>query len=242
MNRRSLLLLLIVACAAHAQTLKVFCSNGVRAAVEKLDVQKAVGASVDFQFGTSNGLKAAIDRGDAFDVAIMTTDLIEQLAKAGKVKSERVSIARSGIGVGIRKGVKHPDISTPEAMKQTLLNTKSITYAREGASRPSLNKMYEKLGITAAIEPKVTLETGSTQAAARVAAGQSDMILTLISEIKPVEGIELAGPLPKEFQNYVSFAGSVAAQSKNSAAGEKLLKFLAGQTKAFEAIGMERAK
>ena len=151
-----------------------------------------------------------------------------------------MALVRSGIGVGIRKGAKHPDISTSAAMKQTLLNAKSLTYAREGASRPFLNQMYEKLGITAAVEPRVSLEVGSAAAAARVAAGQSDMILTLISEIKPVEGIELVGPLPREFQNYVSFAGAVSPKSKNSASGQKLLKFIAGQTKAFEAVGMER--
>jgi molybdate transport system substrate-binding protein len=223
--------------------LRVLCSNGVRAAVEKMDVEKAIGMPVSFQYGTSNGLKAAIDKGDSFDVALLTMDLIDGLIKDGKLKADsRVAIARSGIGVGIRKGAKHPDIGSPEAMKQTLLNVKSLTYAREGASRPFLNKMYERMGIAATVEPKVVLEAGSTQAAARVAAGQSDMILTLISEIKPVEGIELVGPLPKEFQNYVSFSGSVSPQSKNAAAGEKLLKFLASQGKAFEAIGMEQVK
>ena len=234
------LLLVLSALALQAQTLHVFCSNGMRGAVEKLHLEKAAGGPVDFRYGTSTGLKAAIDKGEAFDVAILSSDLTDELVKAGKLKATtRTAIAKSGVGVGVRQGAKHPDISTADAMKQTLLNAKSLTYAREGASRPFLNKMYATLGITAQVEPKVALEVGSTQAAERVAKGQSEIILTLISEIKPVPGIELVGPLPREFQNFVSFAGATNPSSKN-AGGPKLLKFLARQNKAFEAIGMQR--
>ena len=136
---------------------------------------------------------------------IVTSEAIDDLIKAGKVaRATRADLARSGIGVGIRRGAPRPDIRTPEALKRTLLSSKSLTYAGDGASRVHIEKMIERLGIAESMKPRIELTQGSARGLANVAAGQGDLAMTLISEILPVEGVELLGPLPAEFQSYVT--------------------------------------
>lgn len=229
---------------AQAGHINALVSNGVKAVMEELRPQceRAVGHPIDMQFNTSAALKQKIEAGDAFDVTILTSDLIDDLTKQGKIASgTRVDLARSGIGVGIRAGAPKPDISTPEAMKQTLLNAKAISYAAEGASRVYIEKMFESLGIKDEVKPKVILEKQPGQPQINVAEGKADLVMTLVSEILPVHGIELLGPLPADFQHYVSLAGGVGAGAQDPEAAKSMLKFLSGPKAApvFKAKGME---
>ena len=100
-----------------------------------------------------------VNAGEAFDVAIMTTEAMEDLAKAGKV-STRTALGRSGIGIGSRAGAKKPDIANAEALKKTLLAAKSITYAGDGASRPHIERMMATLGIADVMTKKTHARTG----------------------------------------------------------------------------------
>ena len=143
--------------------------------------------------------------------------------------------------MGIRAGAAKPDIRTSEALKQTLLKAKSITYAEDGASRAYIVKMLDRFGITAEIGRKTILEQGSTKATARVADGQAEIVLTLTSEILPAKGVQLLGPLPADVQSYVSFSAGIAANSKNAEASQALIKFLKSPATAptLKAKGME---
>jgi molybdate transport system substrate-binding protein len=184
-----------------------------------------------------------VTAGESFDVAILTAEVVDQLAAAGKiVKQSTTRLGRSGIGVGMRAGRVKPDITTADAIKHVFLAERSITYAADGASRPSIERMFGQLGIADAMKPKTILEQGSVRAAARVVQGDADMLITLISEIVPVAGMELAGPLPSEFQNYVAFAAGVSASTQHADAAARLIAFLSGQgaTPAFTASGIER--
>jgi molybdate transport system substrate-binding protein len=96
-----------------------------------------------------------------------------------------------------------------------LLAARSITYARDGASRVHLERMFGELGIAAEMKAKSLLEQGSTRAAARVVAGDAEILLTLVSEILPVQGLELLGPLPGHFQSYVAFDAAVGTKSQD---------------------------
>jgi molybdate transport system substrate-binding protein len=227
--------------AAHVNAL---VSNGVKAVMEEIRPQceTAIGHPVDMQFNTSVALKQKIEAGDAFDVTILTSDLIDELTKQGKIEAgTRVDLARSGIGVGIRAGAPKPDISTPEAMKRTLLNAKAISYAAEGASRVYIEKMFDSLGIGNEVKTKIILEKQPGQPQINVAEGKADLVMTLVSEILPVHGIELLGPLPSDFQHYVSLAGGVGANAHDPKTAKAVLKFLSGPKAApvFKAKGME---
>ena len=231
--------------AAQVAPIRVFASNGVKAVVEALqaEAERATGHLLAIQFDTSAALERSIDAGEPFDVAIVTTESMEALIKKGTiVASTRAAIARSGIGVGIRKGATKPDISTPAAIKRTLLGARAITYAQDGASRIHILSMLDRLGIAETIKPKTILEQGSIRSTARVANGDADLVLTLVSEILPIAGIELVGPLPAEFQHYVDLAAGVSVKARDLVAARALVSFLAGPAAAptLAAKGMEK--
>ncbi len=231
--------------AAQESTLRVFSSNGVKAALERLQVEseRAAGRPLNITFGTSASTKQRVLAGETFDVAILTADAIDELAAAGKVvRPSTMKLGRSGIGIGVRAGMAKMDITTPDALKHIFFAVRSVTYAGDGASRPFIERMFGTLGITETMESKTILEQGSVRAAARVVQGDADMLITLISEIVPVPGMELAGPLPSEFQDYVSFAAAVGSSAQNADAAAKLVAFLSGHhaSPAFTASGIER--
>lgn len=230
--------------AAQAAKIRVLSSNGVRAVMDEVlpKGERAIGRALSIEFGTTASIKQRIEAGETFDVVIVTFEAMDDLIKAGKIASaSRANLASSGIGVGIRRGAPKPDVRTSEALKRTLTNAKSLTYAADGASRPPIEKMLERMGIAESMKPKTVLTQGSARGLADVAAGQGELAMTLISEILPVDGIDLAGPLPAEFQSYVRFAAGISAKAVNAEAGKALIQFLAGPTVApvFKAKGMD---
>jgi len=240
-------ILFLAALSAAAQTapIHVLASNGMKAVIDELKPQaeRAAGRRLMIEYGTSSSVKKRIEGGEAFDVAILTSEVIDDLAKAGKIAAgTRTEIARCGIGIGVRAGAAKPDIRTPDALKKTLLAAKSITYAQDGASRTYILQMQDKLGIGDAMKAKTILEKGSVGSNARVADGSVEMVLTLVSEILPAKGVQLVGPLPAEVQHYVNFAEGIGPNSKNTEAGKALVKFFASPAVAptLKAKGMER--
>ena len=224
----------------------VLASNGVKAVIEDLQKQaeQTIKRPLAIEYDTSSVIKKRIEDGAAFDVAILTSDVIDDLAKAAKIDpGTRMEIARCGIGVGVRAGAAKPDIRTSAALKKTLLASKSITFAENGASRKYVLEMFDKFGIADAMKAKTMLEQGSERSNARVADGSAEMILTLVSEILPAPGVQLVGPLPNKVQHYVSFAVGASKNSKNTDADKALTKFLssAAVVGTLKAKGMQAA-
>jgi molybdate transport system substrate-binding protein len=228
---------------AQNAPIRVFASNGVKAVIEELKPQceRAIGHPLTIQFASTTDLLKKIDAGEPFDLTMLTAEAIDQLIKSGRVASKAVPLARSGVGVGIRTGAPKPEFGTPEAMKRTLLKAKSVTYAEDGASRGFVEKMEERLGIASEIKAKTILTHGSGAATANVADGKAEIVLTLASEILPVHGIELAGPLPEALQGYINFAAGIGANAKNAEAAKAMIQFLTGPSAApvYKAKGME---
>src|SRR5262245_51595272 len=232
--------------ATHAADLRVLASNGVKAAVEEMkpQLEKASGSMLSIDFSTAATLRERIEKGETFDVAILTDDAIDALIKAGKISQpQRAMLARVGIGVGFRKGAPKPDVATAAGIKQALLNAKSIAYTESGASRPGIDKMFERLGIASQMKAKAHL-TAAGAAPASVGKGESDLVLTLISEILPEPGVELAGPIPSEFQTYIGFSAAPSPKAAGSPAATALITFMKSPAAAatYKAKGMESAK
>jgi len=224
---------------------KVLASNGFRAVFEDLAsrCENRIGRQLRTDFGTSTSLQQRVKGGEAFDVAVMTSEAIDDLIKGGKLSLASLTpLGRSSIGIGARAGASKPDIKTPDVLKQALLNAKGITYAGDGASRPHIESMMDALGITKAMASKTMLEQGSVRAAANVADGKAELLITLVSEILPAPGVELVGPLPARFQHYVSFAAATGTNSTDTAPGRSLIACLSGPDAAatLKAKGMER--
>src|SRR5262249_49344910 len=165
--------------------------------------------------------------GEPFDLVIMTTTLVDEEIKAGKLSNDsRTFIARSGLGVSIRSGAKKPNIATVDAFKRALLNADSITFAQQGASAQPFEVLVAKLGITSQLRPKYNLRNTASEVGEAVANGVVELGIAPVSEILPVRGVDLAGPFPKEVQSYVEMTGAVSANAREKDGARKLLAFL----------------
>jgi len=216
------------AAAANAAEIKVISSVGVRAALEELKPQfeGATQHKLTLAFGTAVPLKRQIEAGETFDVVILTPALVEDLVKQGKVAPGTQSdVAKAGIGVAGRAGAVKPDIGTAEAFRRALLNAKSIVYSKEGQSGTYMASLIERLGIAAEMKPKTVLETRSGHSAIAVVEGKAELGFALISEILPVSGAELVGPLPAELQNYVVFTAGISPSARDAEAARAFINF-----------------
>jgi molybdate transport system substrate-binding protein len=212
-------------------SIRALVSNGMKGSTEALQsqIEQAIGRPLAIEFGSTASLKKRIEAGEAFDVAIITTEAIDDLIAHGKLtRASRADVGRSELGIGIRAGAPKPNIRTAAALKNALVETTSVTYPQDGASRGTIEKMFERLGIAAEMKPKIVLAPGSAAAIESVAAGRAAMVLTLFSEIVPTPGTEILGPLPGEFRSDIRFAAAASALSKNADSVKALIAFLSG--------------
>jgi molybdate transport system substrate-binding protein len=243
----SLLGLTTRAAVADAAEIKVLSSVALKAALdEELLPQFARSAEnkVAIKYGAAAALKQQIEGGEPFDIAILTPALLDDLIKQGKIEApSRTNVARTGVGVAIRRGAAKPDISTVDAFKRALIDAKSIAYgdpALGGASSVYFASLLQRLGIAEAVKGKTKL-TPPGESAQPVAAGEAELGIAQISEIVPVRGAELLGPFPADLQVYTAFTAGAAANTKNAAAANSLIKFLTTPAAAqiFKARGLE---
>jgi 4-carboxymuconolactone decarboxylase len=224
-------------------SLAVFSSNATKAVAEALaaSFEKANGRHLDFTFANSMDMKARIEKGAVFDVAILSASTVSDLVAAGKLAAAtRTDIARAGVGVAIKTGASRSDISTPEALKQAIVRARSIAYVGQGATAPILRSLLTGLGIADAAAAKTRLVESAAHA---VAAGEAELGFTQISEILNVPGAELLGPLPRDLQVYTTFQAAVGTASRATAAAEAFIAFLTSPAAAavITAKGMEPA-
>ncbi len=214
---------------AQGAELLVVVSDGMKPSVEELvpQIERSIGRKLTIQFNSSKALRERIQSGEPFDAAILTSDIIDDLIKQGKIAAgTRADIARTGMGVGVRAGAPKPDVSSPEALKRALLSAKSITFNPSGASAPHVYDIFQHLGIAENVKSKLMLDADPGRPQMNVADGKADLVITLIPEIKFFKGVELAGPVPADLQSYISFAGGVATNAHNADAAKALIKFI----------------
>ena len=216
------------AAAAQSKELKVFGSRVTKVILGELGPQfeKATGFRPEVTADVAQVMKRRIEGGEPFDLAVLVDFQIDDLIKSGKLLADtRTNIMSSGIGVAVKRGAPKSDISTVDAFKQTLLNAKSITYLKEGASTIHLRKVFDQLGITEAIKAKA-VETAGEQVSEFVAEGKVELGLIVIPNIMSVPGAEVVGPLPAAINSIVMFTAGVSAQSPNQQAARELIKLL----------------
>jgi molybdate transport system substrate-binding protein len=168
---------------------------------------------------------------EQFDVAVLTPEAIDGLIADGKVVAgSRADLAKTGIGVVVKAGAPLPDISTVDAFKRALLAAKSVAYIDPkagGSSGIYVAKLLERLGIADAVNAKAVLVQGGA-VAEHVADGEAEIGVHQISEILPVKGAVLVGPLPAEIQNFTVYAAGVGTAAQDAATANALVKFLSG--------------
>ena len=230
---------------AHAADIRVLCSNGLKAVFEELAPQfeKLSGHKVNVTFGLAAGFKQQIDSGQAFDVAILTPALIDDLIKSGKLAADsRAIIARTGLGIMIRSGAPKPDLRSTDSFKNALLAAQSIAFAKEGASGVAFAATIEKLGIAQTLQPKLKPTATGEEVNDLVVRGGAQYGILPLSEILAVKGAELGGMFPADVQTYITMATAVSSNSKQVAPARDLIKFMMapGATAVVKAKGMER--
>jgi molybdate transport system substrate-binding protein len=227
-------LTLVMSQLADAAEIKVVSGGAFRPVLAALATQyeKESGNTLDITYQTV-GQHLTLIRGgkEQFDVAILTPEAIEDLAKEGKVlPGTRVDLAKVGIGVVVKAGAPLPDISTVEAFKQTLLAAKSVAFIDPkagGSSGIYVERLLQRLGIAGAVNAKAKLIQGGA-VADHIADGEAEIGVHQISEILPVAGVTLAGPLPADIQNYTVYSAGLGAAAKDETAARALVKFLSG--------------
>ena len=224
------MLVLLSTDTAGAAEIKVLSAGAVRAIVTELAqaFEKDTGHTVTLVFGTVGVTRKRLAEEPA-DVVIMTDVAIDESSAQGAVVAgSRNDIARTGMGVGVREGAPKPDISTPDAFKQALLAARSLTYvdpAQGATSGIHFAGLLQKFGIADAVKPKTTLVPGGYPAEL-VARGEVEMVVHQISEIVPVRGVTLVGPLPKDVQKVTTYSAGIAKKAATPETARAFVAFL----------------
>jgi molybdate transport system substrate-binding protein len=248
-----MLLVGLSAGAAGAAEIRVLCSGAMRAVLQQLApaFEKSSGDALVIEYATAGKVEQKVANGGAIDVAILTKPRAEKLVRAAKLASGTVKVlARVPIGLAVKKGAPHPDISSVEAFKRTLLNAKSIAYvdpASGGTSGIFLAGALEKLGIAAALKSKIRLVSppagqSSPRVGDVVERGEAEIGLQPISELIEVPGIDIVGPLPAELQSPdLVYMAASPTLSEQPLPAKALIDFLAAPAAApfYKANGME---
>jgi molybdate transport system substrate-binding protein len=217
---------------SESAEIRVFTS-GAPAAVERdiaAEFSRATGHQVTVTVGNLSAIQDKLSAGESPDIVIFPTPAIETLGKAGKLDAgSQVDLARVGIGIAVREGAPLPDISSVDAVRKLLLNARSIVHPDPGGggfTGAHIARMIVGMGIADAVNPKVTLLFAIGGGVAAVAKGDAEVGIFNISEILAAEGVKLAGPLPAELQNYISFSGAVYSGSASRELAQAFLQRL----------------
>lgn len=218
--------LMVPAASVHAAELTLLAGGSLTSVMADVvpPFERATGHKLTIKYAGTPELIRLANSGDAFDLGVVPVDVMQNTDARAKF-GETTNIARGGFGVAVKAGAPKPDISTVEAMKQTLLNAKSVTFYPESASGAYLMKMFDRLGITEQMKPKIKAQATPAQIPVAVANGDAELGLFL-TYVLVGPGIEMAGLFPPGLQQDLVFTGAVATGSKAPDAAKAFLSYL----------------
>ena len=241
----------LAAGASPAAEIRVMASGGFTAAYRALVpvFEKETGHTVVSSYGASMGdapdaIPQRLARGEPADVLILAASGLESLVRQGRaVENSRVDLAESRIGFAVRAGAPKPDMGSVEAVRRALLEAPTIAYSASASGVHFSTEMVQNLGIADEVLPKAR-RILSERVGSVVARGDAELGLQQISELLPIQGIELLGPLPDELQRVTVFSAGIAAGSQQPDAARELIRFLASPAAApaVAATGLDPAR
>ena len=194
--------------------------------LERLTKKKIVTASTSIGTGETS-IPNRLKRGEVVDIVIVAEGVLRQFIEDGLVLAEGHAIlARSGIAMAVRAGAPKPDISSVDALRNTLLQAKSIGYSASVSGEYLTTELVQRLGIADQVIGKCRLVGGGERVGAVVARGELEIGFQQLSELLPVQGIAHITPLPPEVQKVSSFAAGIAARSPDKALARSVIEFL----------------
>lgn len=207
--------------------------NGISSMATRLLLAELVAgfqqrSGVRVEMASVGGVDAArrVQSGEAFDVVVLASDAIDKLMAAGHLRANsKVDLVRSGVAVAVRAGAPRPDISTEEAVRAAVLAASSISYST-GPSGVALAKLFERWGIAAEIQSRIVQAPPGVPVGALVTRGEVALGFQQLSELLPLDGITVLGPLPPAIQVTTIFSAAVATTSVQSDAVRALLDYM----------------
>jgi len=229
---------------SDAAPLELWATNAFQSVLKPLSepLQRAAGA-LAIAYRSSNMILAEAAKGGRADALIATRPALEDLARLGVVAGESITnLASVGLGLGIRAGAPRPDLSSPDAVRRTLLAAHAIVYSATGASAAYFMRMVEKLGISSEVKAKAIVHAGGLVGEV-IVRGEADVGAQMVSEILAVPGVVLAGELPAQFRQPTMFAAALFAQSRRRDTARAVIGVLtsAEARPVYEAAGMTPA-
>ena len=226
--------------AANAAEVKVLAGAVMPGVFAELGPQfeRVTGHKIVIQYGPGAALRRQIEAGEAFDLAIIASERVDDLIKQGKIAGDtRMDIVRVGIGVAVREGAPKPDISSVDAFKRMLLSVKSVTYGPADATGEHFIKLLDRLGIADQVKGKLK-PSGPDRVAQVVAAGEVDLAIGAGPLLASAKGVQFVGLFPAELQNWFVNTAGVSATARQPDAARALIKHLTTP----EAAAVIRAK
>jgi molybdate transport system substrate-binding protein len=229
--------------------IKVMSAGAVKSMVAALgaEFEAETGNKLNLNFGTAGSLRERIKKGETADLVILSESAIAELGQLGLVVADsRTDLGRTVTGVIVREGAPAPDVSTPEAFRQALLAARSVAYTDPkagGSGGIMFAALLQKLGIANEINNKAMLGKGGHDVAVSVAEGRAEIGTTFISEVLPVKGAKVVGPLPGELHNANTYTAAIHARAALPEGGRALLRKLtdASTRPRWTAAGLEPA-
>jgi len=203
--------------------------------------ESATGHKLVFRFGTTPELIRLATNGGPFDLAVVPREVFKDAAARAQFASgPTTDIARVGLGVAVRSGAPKPDISTPDALKQTLLKAQSIASIPESAAGNQVLRVFERLGISEAMKAKMKSQAAPALLVKAVANGDAELGVFLVN-VLTAPGLDLVGPFPAEVQQEVVFTAALAANTREAEAAKAFIIYLTtpGATAVIKAKGMD---
>jgi len=168
-------------------------------------------------------IRQRIETGQMFDAVFLVPSMLDQLAKEGRIDAaSRVNFLRVPIGVAVKAGAHRPDISSVDAFRTAVLKASSVAYLKAGISGPHLQNLFEDFGIARELQAK-SIRPETDTVGELVARGEAEIGITAISTLMATPGIDVAGPIPRELQAYVSFEGAISSNASEPSVAWKLL-------------------
>lgn len=216
-------------------TLNVFCAGAAMAVMKELAAkyENESGHTIVAKFGAVGAMKAPVVAGEPADVVVLTAALIDELIGQGLcVGGSRVDLGKVGTGVAVRKGTPLPDVSNLHVLRGNLLAATRVLFPDPAVATAGKVVMaaLEKMGIAQDLKARLQFFPNGNAAMNDLAAssGLNEMGITQITEIVPIEGVTLVGPLPAEVQNLAVYSVGLAARSANPEVAQEFIRRLTG--------------
>ena len=222
--------LIIATATAGAAEINAFVSTAIKSATDEVlpGFERSNGHTIRASYAPSGALLPRFERGEPVDVFLTDAPALDTLIKQGKIPGGRIDLARTGIGIAVKKRAPKPDVSTPEALRRTLLAAKSVGHASPAGGSITgghIMRMFEKLGIADQITPKTKLSMGgpNSRVSVLVSSGEAEIGLQQASELLDNPDVEMIGMLPKELQQITVYSAGITASAKQAEAAKAMI-------------------